>query len=89
MTTTDTKKATTMATKSTANSVPVNARPNFTILSRLAPNITGMAKKKVNSAATGLAMPISRAPTMVAPERDVPGNTAAITWKIPMISAAL
>ena len=45
-------------------------------MSRLAPNITGIAKKKVNSAATVLDTPKSRAPTIVAPDLDVPGNIA-------------
>ena len=52
---------------------------NLAIFNRLAPNITGMARKKVNSAATLLDTPSSRAPTMVAPEREVPGKMAAIT----------
>ena len=30
--------------------------------------------------------PSSSAPTMVAPEREVPGNTAAISWNIPIIN---
>ena len=56
----------------------VKAKPNLTNFNKLAPNITGIAKKKVNSAATVRLTPINKAPTIVAPERDVPGNTAAI-----------
>ena len=63
---------------STPASSVVKVKPNFTNFRKLAPNITGMARKKVNSAATLLETPISNAPTMVAPEREVPGNTAAI-----------
>ena len=43
-------------------------------LSALAPNITGIARKKVNSAATYLDTPKSNAPIIVAPEREVPGT---------------
>ena len=68
------------------SSVDVNAKPNLRILSRLAPNMTGMARKNVNSAATVRDTPSSSAPTMVAPEREVPGNTAAISWNIPIIN---
>lgn len=46
---------------------------------QLAPNIAGIARKKVNSAAAVLETPSSSAPTMVAPEREVPGNIAAIS----------
>ena len=88
-TTIETRKDTMVPTASTTSSRLENANPNFTILRRLAPNITGMARKKVYSAATFLDTPISSAPTMVAPERDVPGNTAAITWKIPISMAVL
>ena len=88
ITTTDTTKATSMATSSAASSTVLNANPNFTIFNRLAPNMTGIARKKVNSAATGRDMPSSSAPTIVAPERDVPGNTAAMSWNTPMMRAA-
>ena len=56
----------------TAISVPVIAAPertNLTTLSRDAPAITGMARKKVNSATQARDRPSSRPPTMVAPER--------------------
>ena len=46
--------------------------------------MTGIAKKKVNSVATVRETPKIKAPTIVAPERDVPGNTAAINWKKPI-----
>ena len=68
-------------------SFPEKENPNFTILRRLAPNITGIARKKVNSAATVLDTPIKSAPSIVAPERDVHGKTAAISWKTPIINA--
>ena len=77
MTTTDTINAETIPVNKIAASAPVKSNPNFTILRRLAPNMTGIARKNVNSAATVLDTPISNAPTIVAPDRDVPGNTAA------------
>ena len=40
-----------------------------------APNITGIARKNVNSAATYLEVPSNNAPMIVAPERDVPGTS--------------
>ena len=67
-----------MPTSKIAISIPVNDNPNLSILRRLAPNITGIAKKNVYSAATVLDIPINNAPIIVAPERDVPGNIAAI-----------
>ena len=54
----------------------VKAKPNFTIFNKDAPNITGIAKKNVNSAATVLDTPNNKAPTIVAPERDVPGENS-------------
>ena len=69
----ETTNATTMPTIRTANSVPVNARPNFNSLIKLAPNITGMARKKVNSAAISLEVPIKIPPIIVEPEREVHG----------------
>ena len=86
---TDTINETIVPTASTTSSKPVNTNPNLTSLSKLAPNITGIAKKNVNSAAISLDTPINNAPTIVAPERDVPGKTAAITWNKPIIRAAL
>ena len=87
MTRIDTTNAVTIPTRRIASSVPVNPKPNFTILRRLAPSMTGIARKKVNSAATVLDTPIKSAPTIVAPDLEVPGNTPAISWKTPMISA--
>lgn len=75
----DTAKETTVPTSRRVSSKEVNSNPNFTTFNRLAPNITGIARKKVYSAATVRDTPIKRAPTMVAPEREVPGKTAAIT----------
>ena len=46
------------------------------ILSRLAAPITGIAAKKENSAALFRGMPSILAPSIVAPERDVPGIMA-------------
>ena len=60
------------------NSAVVNKNPNLTNFNNDAPNITGIAKKKVNSAATVLETPNNNAPTIVAPERDVHGKIAAI-----------
>ena len=60
---------------------------NFTIFKKLAPNITGIPRKNENSAAAGREQPISIAPRIVAPEREVPGIIAS-TWKQP-ISAAV
>ena len=75
----DTTKATTMPIIRSDASVMLKPSPNFTSFRRLAPNMTGIARKKVNSADTTLLTPMSSAPTMVAPEREVPGNTAAIS----------
>ena len=75
----DTTKATTMPTIRITASSSEKCNPNPHIFKRLAPNITGMARKNVYSAATVLDTPISKAPTIVAPERDVPGKIAAIT----------
>ena len=72
-------KATNIPTKSIASSIPVKANENLTNLSSDDPNITGIAKKKVNSAATVLDTPKSKAPTIVAPDLDVHGNIAAIS----------
>ena len=87
ITITETTNAVIIPVKRIINSFPLKEKPNFTIFSRLAPNITGIAKKKVNSAATVLETPIRRAPKMVAPEREVPGKIAAISWNKPIISA--
>ena len=46
----DTRNDITIPTISTINCVDVNARPNFTIFNKLAPNITGIPKKNENSA---------------------------------------
>ena len=83
ITITDTINATAIPTRSIISSDIVNAKPNFNIFNKLAPNITGIARKNVNSAATVRDTPIRSAPTIVAPERDVPGINASI-WKIPI-----
>ena len=86
ITTKDTTNATTIPTIRIVHSIDVIELciRNFTPLRRLAPNITGTARKKVYSAATVLEIPNTSAPTMVAPEREVPGNIAAISWKSPI-----
>ena len=78
ITATDTRKAVIIPVASTITSFPVREDPNFTTFKRLAPSITGMARKKVNSAATVRDTPMRSAPRMVAPEREVPGKIAAI-----------
>ena len=45
--------------------------------------MVGMARKKENSAAERLSAPRSSAPTIVEPEREVPGIIAR-HWKKPM-----
>ena len=92
MTKTETRNATNIPTNKIVRSIPVKTAPlpkNLTSFSKLAPSMTGIAKKKVNSAATVLDTPIKSAPTIVAPERDVPGKIVAINWKNPIISAVL
>lgn len=87
ITTRDVTKATVIPTSKIINSGTEKANPNFTIFSRLAPNITGTARKNVYSAATVRESPSMMPPSIVAPERDVPGNTAAISWNIPIQKA--
>ena len=72
----ETINATAEPSRRTRISVPPKTPPpikNFSILKPLAPIITGTARKKVNSAAAGRATPTSKAPKIVAPEREVPG----------------
>ena len=71
----DTTKDTSTPTIRMINSVELKAKPNFTSFRRLAPNITGIARKKVNSAATVREVPARIPPIMVDPEREVPGIT--------------
>lgn len=75
----ETTNATIIPTKRTTTSSLSNFIPNFINFNKLAPNITGTAKKNVNSAATVRDIPIRSPPIIVAPEREVPGNTAAIS----------
>ena len=82
MDTTDMTNAETTPTASTTASVVVMARPaaaNLTHFTRPHPNMMGMARKNVNSAAAVLLQPHSMPPMMVAPEREVPGMMAS-TW---------
>ncbi len=46
--------------------------------------MVGMARKKENSAAERLSVPISSAPTIVAPDREVPGISAR-HWNRPIL----
>ena len=69
ITTTEIKNAVIIPVASTMISFPLKEKPNFNTFKRLAPSITGMARKKVNSAATVLDTPIRSAPRIVAPER--------------------
>ena len=71
----ETTNATTIPITRISTSVPVNPKPNFTIFRRLAPNITGIPRKKVNSAATVREVPTRIPPMMVEPDLDVPGIT--------------
>ena len=75
----DTTKATIMPTARIAISMPEKASPYLTILRRLAPNMTGIARINVKRAATVLETPIMIPPRIVAPDRDVPGKIAAIS----------
>ena len=87
ITITETIKAVIIPVNNIINSFPEKEKPNFKIFKRLAPSITGIAKKKVNSAATVLETPIKSAPRIVAPEREVPGKIAAISWNNPITAA--
>ena len=82
----DTIKDTAIPTRRVITSQEVKSNPNFTIFNKLAPNITGMARKKVYSAARVLDVPSKMPPMIVAPEREVHGISAS-TWKIPMHKA--
>ena len=50
-------------------------RTNFAPLTKEAPNITGIAIKKENSADADRETPRSMPPRMVDPEREVPGTS--------------
>ena len=89
MATTDMANAVMIPTASTRISVEVMAMPAATNLmhfTRPQPNMMGMARKNVNSAAAVREQPASMPPMMVAPERLVPGMMAN-TWKQPILSA--
>ena len=62
------------------NNCPKLNNPTFIkylmTFNRLAPNITGMAKKNENSLATVLEQPQYKPPKIVAPDLDVPGIKA-------------
>ena len=77
MANTETKKETMVPVIKTAASKVEKINPNFNIFSKLAPSITGIARKNVNSVATNLDAPNKIPPTIVAPEREVPGIKAS------------
>ena len=82
MATIETKKEVIQPAASMINSSGVKLNPKLTNFTRLAPSMTGIDMKKENSAAIGRSVPISIPPTMVDPERDVPGTNERI-WKRP------
>ena len=65
------------------SSSKVNKSPNFFSFKRLAPNIIGIARKKVNSVAAARDTPKIIPPIIVDPDREVPG-TKDNTWNIPI-----
>src|SRR5699024_961341 len=73
ITKTDTANATAIPRTRASSSALVKSNPNFNSLKALAPSIVGTARKKVNSAAATRETPMSKAPIIVAPDRDVPG----------------
>ena len=77
ITTIETRKAVSVPLKSTTHSVKERVKPSRTnalkALRAEAPSITGIARKKENSAAAVLETPTRDAPRIVEPERDVPG----------------
>ena len=77
----ETTKAVISPVASTASSVALIAKPSsatyFTHFNSPQPNITGIARKNVNSAAAVLEQPHSMPPMMVDPDRDVPGIIAS------------
>ena len=75
-------------TRRMISSDEVNAKPKSSISIKERPNITGTARKKVNSAAVVLERPKSKAPIIVTPDLDVPGIDAKI-WKQPIKNAVL
>ena len=85
----DTTNAVNIPKNRITNSELVKSKPNLTNFNKLAPNITGIAKKKVNSAIVSLDTPNNKPPIMVDPDRETPGNKAAISWAIPIKKAVL
>ena len=84
----ETRNATAIPVNKMLHSNPVKENPNLMIFIALAPNITGIAKKNENSAATILEVPKKIAPKIVEPERDVPGIRDK-TWNAPISNAVL
>ena len=73
----DTKNAVTVPTAIMTTSsqfkVMLSIKKAFAAFKSVAPAITGIARKKENSAAAVLETPINDAPRIVEPEREVPG----------------
>src|SRR5690625_3107776 len=78
----ETKKEVIQPAARTINSSGVKLKPKPSSLTKLAPSITGMDMKNENSAAIGRSVPNKIPPTMVEPEREVPGIKDKI-WKRP------
>ena len=77
----ETTKETTVPVIKKAISVASKLNPsikNFNVSRAEAPAITGIARKKENSAAAVLFTPTVDAPRIVEPERDVPGTTERV-----------
>ena len=75
-----------MPVASRTSSYPVKRSPNFKSFRRLAPSMTGTARKNVYSDAVFRDIPSIIPPRMVAPDLDVPGISAS-TWKRPIMRA--
>src|SRR5690242_2505945 len=79
-----TAKLTANGTAPTAATFTAMWRPS----TRAAPAITGIASRKLNSAAAVGPRPDHNAAHTVEPERDTPRNTAATAWAKPIPTAA-
>lgn len=84
----ETTKATTIPVNKMASSKKEKEKPNLKSFKALAPNITGIDRKKENSAARCREEPSIIAPRIVAPDRDVPGIRDN-TWNIPIKKAVV
>ena len=72
----ETANETTVPNKSRNTCIPVKFNPNLISFKKLGPNIAGSARKSVDYAGTPVDTPMGSGPTIVAPERDVPGISA-------------